>query len=400
MYDAYHRVFERCGLRSGPSRPRPARSAATSTTSSWPWRRWARTTSCGAGRATTPPTSKPRCGRRRPRRPGRAAQPTRQAAEDIHTPGPARHQGRGRVPRRRAGRDAQVHRLRRRRRASGLALVPGDREVNPFALDQALPGRKVRLCEDADFDAHPDVPKGYIGPHFPGATVRRRRPRRRGPQRRRWVTGANQVDHHVRARRARPRLRRRHVGRPGDGRDRRRLPPLRRAAVGRPRHRGRPHLPARHQVLGGARRRATPTRRATQHPMVMGCYGIGVSRVVAAVVEEHHDDAGLVWPAALAPYDVHLVGLPGEGEAAAEVGPRPTALYDELAGGGARGALRRPRPQPRREVRRRRPPRHADAARRWGPKGSRGASSSGRTGAAESATRWPWRRWSGSVSGR
>ena len=44
-----------------------------------------------------------------------------------------------------------------------------------------------------------------------------------------------------------------------------------------------------------------------QHPMVMGCYGIGVSRVVAAVVEEHHDEHGIAWPAALAPYDVHLV---------------------------------------------------------------------------------------------
>ena len=43
-----------------------------------------------------------------------------------------------------------------------------------------------------------------------------------------------------------------------------------------------------------------------QHPMVMGCYGIGVSRVVAAVAEEHHDEHGIAWPAALAPYDVHL----------------------------------------------------------------------------------------------
>ena len=49
-----------------------------------------------------------------------------------------------------------------------------------------------------------------------------------------------------------------------------------------------------------------------QHPMVMGCYGIGVSRIVAAVVEEHHDDNGIAWPAALAPYDVHVIAMPGE----------------------------------------------------------------------------------------
>ena len=48
-----------------------------------------------------------------------------------------------------------------------------------------------------------------------------------------------------------------------------------------------------------------------QHPMVMGCYGIGVSRVLAAVAEEYHDEHGLAWPAALAPYAVHLIVVPG-----------------------------------------------------------------------------------------
>src|SRR5205085_2290600 len=80
----------------------------------------------------------------------------------------------------------------------GLALVPGDREVNPFALNRALTGRKVRLWEDADFEAHPDVPKGYIGPHFPGATVRVADPAVGVPSATGWVTGANRVDHHVR----------------------------------------------------------------------------------------------------------------------------------------------------------------------------------------------------------
>ena len=44
-------------------------------------------------------------------------------------------------------------------------------------------------------------------------------------------------------------------------------------------------------------------------PMCMGCYGIGVSRLLAVIAEEHHDEAGLCWPAAVAPFDVHLVGL-------------------------------------------------------------------------------------------
>jgi prolyl-tRNA synthetase len=42
-------------------------------------------------------------------------------------------------------------------------------------------------------------------------------------------------------------------------------------------------------------------------PMIMGCYGIGVSRTMAAVCEQHHDEKGLVWPVSLAPFDVHLI---------------------------------------------------------------------------------------------
>src|SRR5918994_2850017 len=55
-----------------------------------------------------------------------------------------------------------------------------------------------------------------------------------------------------------------------------------------------------------------------EHPIVMGCYGIGPGRVMAAAVEQHHDEHGIVWPASIAPYDVHIVTLPGlheQGEA-------------------------------------------------------------------------------------
>ncbi len=45
----------------------------------------------------------------------------------------------------------------------------------------------------------------------------------------------------------------------------------------------------------------------TQHPMEMGCYGIGITRTVAAAIEQHHDAAGIVWPKPLAPADLHIV---------------------------------------------------------------------------------------------
>ena len=46
-------------------------------------------------------------------------------------------------------------------------------------------------------------------------------------------------------------------------------------------------------------------------PVIMGSYGIGLGRLLACVAEAHHDDHGLIWPAAIAPYPVHLVLLPG-----------------------------------------------------------------------------------------
>jgi prolyl-tRNA synthetase len=55
-----------------------------------------------------------------------------------------------------------------------------------------------------------------------------------------------------------------------------------------------------------------------QH-IVMGSYGIGPGRVMAAAVEQHHDEHGIVWPRSIAPYDVHVVALPGLDEQADEV---------------------------------------------------------------------------------
>jgi prolyl-tRNA synthetase len=60
-------------------------------------------------------------------------------------------------------------------------------------------------------------------------------------------------------------------------------------------------------------------------PVIMGSYGIGVGRLLACVAEQHHDDHGLLWPITLAPYQVHLVVLPG-GQAS-EVAER---LYADL----------------------------------------------------------------------
>jgi prolyl-tRNA synthetase len=49
----------------------------------------------------------------------------------------------------------------------------------------------------------------------------------------------------------------------------------------------------------------------TERPLIMGSYGIGPGRVMAAAVEQSHDEQGIVWPSSIAPYDVHVVALPG-----------------------------------------------------------------------------------------
>ena len=65
-----------------------------------------------------------------------------------------------------------------------------------------------------------------------------------------------------------------------------------------------------------------------QHqPIMMGCYGIGVGRLLAAAIEQNHDDKGIAFPAPIAPYQVHLVGLNLADEQVAEEAER---LYQEL----------------------------------------------------------------------
>jgi prolyl-tRNA synthetase len=53
------------------------------------------------------------------------------------------------------------------------------------------------------------------------------------------------------------------------------------------------------------------TEDGDEAPFSMGCYGMGVSRLLAVVAEEHHDDRGLAWPLEAAPYPLHLLALGG-----------------------------------------------------------------------------------------
>ena len=213
----------------------------------------------------------------------------------------------------------------------GLALVPGDRDVNLLALEAALRPATVRLYTDDDFSAHPSLPRGYIGPHHPDVSIVVADPSVRA--RAGWITGANKVDHHVRDA---------SLGRdfevnewvelatvvPGD--------PCPRCGKPLAIDRG---IEVGHVFQLGAKYSkvfdATYTDdEGASHPMQMGCYGIGISRVLAAVVEQYHDDHGIAWPAAIAPYDVHIVVLPGRGDGGAAVVEAADTLVAQLEASG------------------------------------------------------------------
>ena len=205
-----------------------------------------------------------------------------------------------------------------------VVLVPGDREVRVPA--------GMRPFEDADFADHPELVKGYIGPMgLREAGVRILADfavRAGGP----WVTGANKADHHVSGAT---------LGRDftvaewgsfaaiADGDPCPRCgSPLELVQSVEAGHTFQLGLTYSTKVPG-----ATFTDEAgVEHPYWMGCYGIGISRGPAVIAEEHHDDAGLVWPAEVAPYRVHLLSL-GIGRSP-EVAAAADRLYDQLVGAG------------------------------------------------------------------
>ncbi|MFT4189241.1 MAG: proline--tRNA ligase [Aeromicrobium sp.] len=200
--------------------------------------------------------------------------------------------------------------------AEPLAVgVPGDREVDPKRLETQVSPAEVEAFDEAAFKKHPGLVKGYIGPGALGAegtTGIRYLVDPRVVEGTAWVTGANEPG--------------RHVVDLVMGRDFTADGVIEAAEVlpGDPAPDGSGPLElARGMEMGhifqlgrkyaealGLKVQGEDGKLAT---VTMGSYGVGVSRAVAAVVESTHDEYGLVWPAELAPYDVHVV-LAGKGE--------------------------------------------------------------------------------------
>jgi prolyl-tRNA synthetase len=61
----------------------------------------------------------------------------------------------------------------------------------------------------------------------------------------------------------------------------------------------------------------------------MGCYGIGPGRIIAAAVEQRHDEAGICWPRSLTPYDVHVVAIGAPGDEASTLAERAGGALED-----------------------------------------------------------------------
>ncbi len=187
-----------------------------------------------------------------------------------------------------------------RRRCVAIG-VPGDREVDLRRVEELL--GPVRIFEAADFAAHPELVRGYVGPQgLAGRAFRYVADPRVAPGTS-WVTGANRPDTHARnvvAGRDFTVSEYADVVTVVDGDPCPRcggpLTLARGVEVGHVFQLGRKYADAFGLDVPGPD--GTPVR------LTMGSYGIGVSRAVAVIAEQHHDERGLVWPREVAPYDV------------------------------------------------------------------------------------------------
>lgn len=187
--------------------------------------------------------------------------------------------------------------------------LPGDREVDMKRLEAAVHPSEVIAFEEDDFAKYPTFVKGYIGPEVLGENSPsgiRYVVDPRVVEGTRWITGANKPGHHVydlvagrdfgwdaviEAAEVRA-----GDGCPQCGAD---VKMARGIEIGHIFQLGRKYAEALDlKVLDENGKLVTVT---------MGSYGIGVSRAVAAVAEQSHDDKGLIWPREVSPADVHVI---------------------------------------------------------------------------------------------
>lgn len=192
--------------------------------------------------------------------------------------------------------------------------LPGDRDVEMKRVEVAFAPAEVEAATEADFAGHPGLVKGYIGPWSPDGAVLGEESDTgirflvdpRVVDGTEWITGANLDEKHVFGLVAGRDFVADGIVEAADVRAGDPAPDgsgpvelARGVEIGHVFQLGRKYADALGlKVLDENGKLATVT---------MGSYGIGVTRILAIIAEGHHDDKGLVWPAAVAPFDVHVL---------------------------------------------------------------------------------------------
>ncbi len=223
---------------------------------------------------------------------------------------------------------------RSRTRQTVVALVRGDHEINEFKLAKAA-GMALELADPATIERVTGAAVGFAGPQGLAARIDKLIIDREVAVMRNAASGANKTDYHVTG--------------VNPGRDF----PLAAANVvvtdirsvvdgdPSPAGSGSPlrlrtaieighvfKLGTKYSVSMGA---TYLDQHGQAQPLIMGCYGIGVNRIVAAAIEAHHDDDGIIWPMSIAPFEVLIVALDPREEQVMKVAGE---VHDKLAAAG------------------------------------------------------------------
>ena len=206
--------------------------------------------------------------------------------------------------------------------------IPGDREVDLKRLEASVSPAAVRVFEEEDFPKYKDLVKGYIGPQVLGINSKSKIKYLTDPRivnGTRWITGANISGKHVydlvfgRDFKSDGTIEAAEI-RQGDicPKCSQSLEIARGIEIG--------HIFQLGQKYAKALDLTVLDENGKSQVVTMGSYGIGVSRAVAAIIEQNHDDKGIVWPKSVAPLDVHVVAA-GKDE---EIFTKASEIAEEL----------------------------------------------------------------------
>lgn len=215
-----------------------------------------------------------------------------------------------------------------------LALVRGDHDVNEIKLEKVAGLAGHRFASEAEIADHLGSTPGFLGPVAPARAIRVVADREVAAMSD-FVVGANEAGFHLAGVNwgrdlAEPEVADLRNVKAGDrARDGGELKVARGIEVGHVFQLGRQYAEALQATVLDENGKAAV--------MSMGCYGIGISRIVAAAIEQNHDDAGIIWPSAMAPWQAVVCVINPKGDAT--VTAAAESLLQELREGGIDAAL-------------------------------------------------------------